>query len=861
MAKKETPLMTQYNQIKARYPDALLLFRVGDFYETFGADAVETSRVLGIVLTKRANGSASHIELAGFPHHSLESYLPRLVRAGYRVAICDQLEDPKATKGIVKRGVTELVTPGVSFNDQVLHSRSNNFLLSLHEHKGHFGVALIDVSTGEFLVSEGNTQDLQHWTSIFNPSEILYQRGGKLPSFLEKKPTARLEDWAFQYQNSYERLNQHFETLNLKGFGVEELELGLTAAGAILHYLVDSTHHNLLGHIRQIRRIPMEDHLLMDNFTLRNLEVVQATHPRGKSMLEVVDQTLTPMGARLLRRRIILPLSHRQEIERRLNLVDFFVQNSSLNEEIRNLLAGISDLDRLIGKLASDRISPREMGHLRNSLQIAQQIRETLHPYHDLPAWMDVIESMDSVLDYLHNQLQEDLPVNLSKGNVIMEGVNKELDQLRQIQSDSKNYLEELRIREAENTGISSLKVDFNNVFGYFIEVRNTHKNKVPENWIRKQTLVNAERYITEELKEYEEKILGATDRILSLENEIYAEIRLWLLEYLDVLQINTRHLAALDCATALANLALEKNYVKPKIKDQIGLDLKGLRHPIIEASLPPGHSYVPNDLKMIPDKEQIRMITGPNMSGKSAILRQTALCVILAQMGSFVPAQSASIGLTDRIFTRVGASDNLSEGESTFMVEMNEAASILNNLSDRSLILLDEIGRGTATYDGVSIAWAIAEYLHEHPTRPLTLFATHYHELNAMEASHERIKNYHIAIQRHEDQILFLRTLEPGGSEHSFGIQVARMAGMPKWVLERASQILESLENQRGGGSHHNREILSQEQMQLSFFQLDDPILEEIRSRLEKLDVNVLTPMEALIKLNEIKNLLRPGK
>lgn len=853
--------MTQYNQIKARYPDALLLFRVGDFYETFGADAVETSRVLGIVLTKRANGSASHIELAGFPHHSLESYLPRLVRAGYRVAICDQLEDPKATKGIVKRGVTELVTPGVSFNDQVLHSRSNNFLLSLHEHKGHFGVALIDVSTGEFLVSEGNTQDLQHWTSIFNPSEILYQRGGKLPSFLEKKPTARLEDWAFQYQNSYERLNQHFETLNLKGFGVEELELGLTAAGAILHYLVDSTHHNLLGHIRQIRRIPMEDHLLMDNFTLRNLEVVQATHPRGKSMLEVVDQTLTPMGARLLRRRIILPLSHRQEIERRLNLVDFFVQNSSLNEEIRNLLAGISDLDRLIGKLASDRISPREMGHLRNSLQIAQQIRETLHPYHDLPAWMDVIESMDSVLDYLHNQLQEDLPVNLSKGNVIMEGVNKELDQLRQIQSDSKNYLEELRIREAENTGISSLKVDFNNVFGYFIEVRNTHKNKVPENWIRKQTLVNAERYITEELKEYEEKILGATDRILSLENEIYAEIRLWLLEYLDVLQINTRHLAALDCATALANLALEKNYVKPKIKDQIGLDLKGLRHPIIEASLPPGHSYVPNDLKMIPDKEQIRMITGPNMSGKSAILRQTALCVILAQMGSFVPAQSASIGLTDRIFTRVGASDNLSEGESTFMVEMNEAASILNNLSDRSLILLDEIGRGTATYDGVSIAWAIAEYLHEHPTRPLTLFATHYHELNAMEASHERIKNYHIAIQRHEDQILFLRTLEPGGSEHSFGIQVARMAGMPKWVLERASQILESLENQRGGGSHHNREILSQEQMQLSFFQLDDPILEEIRSRLEKLDVNVLTPMEALIKLNEIKNLLRPGK
>ncbi|QCX53029.1 DNA mismatch repair protein MutS [Elizabethkingia sp. JS20170427COW] len=857
-AKKETPLMGQYNSIKAKYPDALLLFRVGDFYETFGEDAIKTSQILGIVLTKRANGSASHIELAGFPHHSLDSYLPKLVRAGMRVAICDQLEDPKMVKGIVKRGVTELVTPGVTFNDQVLNAKRNNFLLSVHHEKEKFGMALVDISTGELLVAEGNLEKLQHLVNTFDPSEIIYQRSSLLPDFLKNKNHFKLEDWAFQYDYAYEKLLQHFKTNSLKGFGVEEMKMAIIATGAIFAYLVEDTHHSLLQHISKIQLIPQEDYLMMDNFTLRNLEIIYPSHPKGKSLLDIIDKTTTPMGGRLLRRRLILPLKNLNEINRRLALVSFFNKEDFLKYEISELLKGISDLDRLMGKLAAEKITPKELSYFRNSLSNIQEIRGKLLQFPDVMAWLNPLNNFEEILQYLQQRLNEDLPVSLNKGNVIKEGVNEELDHLRNLQSKGKNFLDEMRDREIERTEIPSLKIDFNNVFGYYIEVRNTHKDKVPSDWIRKQTLVNAERYITEELKEYESQILGAEEKISILEHQLYRETCQHILEYIDIVQENSKIIAQLDCGVGFSTLAVNEQYTQPILNESFALNIQEGRHPIIEASLPLGEKYIPNDIFLDRDSQQIIMVTGPNMAGKSAILRQTAIIALLAQVGSFVPAKHAEIGLLDKIFTRVGASDNLAAGESTFMVEMNEAANILNNISERSLILLDEIGRGTSTYDGVSIAWAIAEYLHQEKKQPKTLFATHYHELNEMTLNFERIKNYHVSIKENKGSIIFLRKLIPGGSEHSFGIHVAKLAGMPTKVVKRAEEILTTLENNRAPQEAKDKvKKLTEESMQLSFFQLDDPVLENIREELNKIDINSLTPIEALMKLNAIKNMI----
>ncbi len=857
MAKKETPLMQQYNTIKAKYPDALLLFRVGDFYETFGQDAIKTSQILGIVLTKRANGEG-HIELAGFPHHSVDSYLPKLVRAGLRVAICDQLEDPKMVKGIVKRGVTELVTPGVTFNEQVLNSKKNNFLLSVHKEKEKYGFALVDVSTGEFLLSEGNLEKLLHVVHTFDPSEIIYQRTTELPSQLKNKNCFKLEDWAYQYDFAYEKLNAHFKTKSLKGFGIEEQKLGIISAGAIFAYLVEDTHHALLQHITKIQNIPQEDYLVMDNFTLRNLEIVYANNPQGKSLLEIIDQTSTAMGGRLLRRRIILPLKSVNEINRRLDLIEFFNKEENLKFEILDLLKGISDLDRLVGKLASEKISPKELGYLRQSFINIQEIKAKLHNFPDVLAFLEPLNDLQELISYLKNHLNEELPVNLNKGNVVKEGVSEELDYLRGLQSKGKNFLDEMCNREIERTGISSLKIDFNNVFGYYIEVRNTHKDKVPSDWIRKQTLVNAERYITEELKEYENQILGAEEKITKIEHELYRQIREQVMLYIDLIQENSKLISELDCGVALSELAISENYTRPILNDGFGIDLKEARHPIIEKSLPLGEKYIPNDIYLDRETQQIIMVTGPNMSGKSAILRQTAIVCLLAQIGCFVPAKHAEIGILDKIFTRVGATDNISAGESTFMVEMNEASNILNNISDRSLILLDEIGRGTSTYDGVSIAWAIAEYLHQHPTQAKTLFATHYHELNEMQVNFERIKNFHVSIQENKGNIIFLRKLVSGGSEHSFGIHVAKLAGMPAKVVKRAEEILKTLEESRQtSGSTEKIKRVTEENLQLSFFQLDDPVLENIREELTKIDINTLTPIEALMKLNAIKKMI----
>ncbi|AZA52801.1 DNA mismatch repair protein MutS [Chryseobacterium sp. G0201] len=856
--KKETPLMTQYNTIKAKYPDALLLFRVGDFYETFGQDAVRTSQILGIVLTKRANGDG-HIELAGFPHHSVDSYLPKLVRAGLRVAICDQLEDPKTVKGIVKRGVTELVTPGVTFNDQVLNSKKNNFLLSVHKEKEKFGIALVDVSTGEFLVSEGNLEKLLHIVNTFDPSEIIYQRSVQLPEQLKNKSAFKLEDWAYQYNFGYEKLTNHFKTNSLKGFGVENSQLAITAAGAIFAYLVEDTHHNLLAHITKIQVIPQDDFLMMDNFTLRNLEIVYPSNPQGKSLLDIIDKTSTPMGGRLLRRRIILPLKSVYEIGRRLSLIDFLNENDHLKYEISQLLKAISDLDRLMGKLAAEKISPRELGHLRQSLINIHKIKALLHPHADVLAWLEPLCDLDELIKALQNHLNEELPVSLAKGNVIKKGISEELDMLRGLQSKGRGFLDDMCQREIERTGITSLKIDFNNVFGYYIEVRNTHKDKVPSDWLRKQTLVNAERYITEELKEYESQILGAEDKIGVLENQLYRNVCSETMVYMDQIQENSNIIAQLDVAVGLSELAVSESYTKPVLTDTFSIDLKEARHPIIENALPLGEKYIPNDIYLDKDSQQIIMVTGPNMAGKSAILRQTAIVCLLAQIGSFVPAKYAEIGVLDKIFTRVGATDNISAGESTFMVEMNEAANILNNISDRSLILLDEIGRGTSTYDGVSIAWAIAEYLHQHPTQAKTLFATHYHELNEMTVNFERVKNFHVSIQENKGSIIFLRKLIPGGSEHSFGIHVAKLAGMPSKVVNRANEILKTLEASRGQGTGASETIkrVTEENMQLSFFQLDDPVLENIRQELTKIDINTLTPIEALMKLNSIKKMI----
>ena len=857
MAKKETPLMTQYNTIKAKYPDALLLFRVGDFYETFGTDAIKTSQILGIVLTKRANGEG-HIELAGFPHHSVDSYLSKLVRAGLRVAICDQLEDPKSVKGIVKRGVTELVTPGVTFNEQVLTSKRNNFLLSVHKEKEKYGVALVDISTGEFLVSEGNLEKLLHIVHTFDPSEIIYQRSTELPSQLKNKNSFKLEDWAFQYNYAYEKLTNHFKTNSLKGFGIEELKLGITASGSIFAYLVEDTHHALLQHITKIQLIPQDDYLMMDHFTLRNLEIVYPSHPQGKSLLDIIDKTSTPMGGRLLRRRLILPLKSVDEINRRLNLIEFFNKEDHLKYEIQQLLKSISDLDRLMGKLASEKISPKELGYLRHSLMNIHQIKTLLHTFDEVLAWLEPLNNLEEIISYLVNYLNEELPVNIAKGNVIKSGISEELDRLRGLQSKGKNFLDEMCEREIDRTGISSLKINFNNVFGYFIEVRNTHKDKVPADWIRKQTLVNAERYITEELKDYEEQILGAEEKISKIEHELYRKVCENVMIYIDAIQENSKIIAELDCGVGLSELAVSESYTRPILNNSFVIELKEARHPIIENALPLGEKYIPNDLFLDKDSQQIIMVTGPNMAGKSAILRQTAIICLMAQIGSFVPAKHAEIGVLDKIFTRVGATDNISAGESTFMVEMNEAANILNNISDRSLILLDEIGRGTSTYDGVSIAWAIAEYLHQHPTQAKTLFATHYHELNEMTVNFERIKNFHVSIQENKGNIIFMRKLLPGGSEHSFGIHVAKLAGMPSKVVNRANEVLKTLEKSRSqSGSKDSAKAITEENLQLSFFQLDDPVLENIREELTKIDINTLTPIEALMKLNSIKKMI----
>jgi hypothetical protein len=854
---KETPLMAQYNSIKAKYPDAVLLFRVGDFYETFGQDAVRTSQILGIVLTKRNNGG-SHTELAGFPHHSLNSYLPKLVRAGLRVAICDQLEDPKMTKGIVKRGVTELVTPGVTFNEQILTTKENNFLLSIHREKEKYGMALVDISTGEFLVSEGNSDKLMHIIHTFSPSEIIYQRKTELPNRIKDRNSFALEDWAYQYPFAYEKLTNHFKTKSLKGYGIEEFPLAITAAGAIFAYLVEDTHHTLIQHITKIQNIPQDDYLMMDGFTLRNLEIIHSNHSEGKSLLDIIDRTTTPMGGRLLRRRMILPLKSVNEINRRLSLIEFFNKEENLKYNIHDLLKSISDLDRLLGKLAAERISPKELGNFRNSLISIEKIKELLLPYPDALAWITPLHSHKELINYLQSHLNEELPVSINKGNVIKEGVSEELDKLRNLLYSGKSYLDEMCQRESERTGISSLKIDFNNVFGYYIEVRNTHKDKVPENWIRKQTLVNAERYITEELKEYESQILGAEEKIAQLEHLLYKKIEEQVLVHMDTIQNNSKTIAEIDCAVGLSELAIAENYTKPIINEDFAISIQEGRHPVIEKSLPLGEKYIPNDIFLDRDTQQIMMVTGPNMSGKSAVLRQTAIICLLAQIGSFVPAKHAEIGVLDRIFTRVGASDNISAGESTFMVEMNESANILNNITERSLILLDEIGRGTSTYDGISIAWAIAEYLHQHPTQPKTLFATHYHELNEMQNSFSRIKNYHIAIQENKNNVIFLRKLVAGGSEHSFGIYVAKLAGMPTKVVNRAKEILKTLENSRS--QNQNTESIkrvTEENLQLSFFQLDDPALESIREELTQIDINTLTPIEALMKLNKIKSMI----
>ncbi|WP_417427955.1 DNA mismatch repair protein MutS [Halpernia sp.] len=857
MAKKETPLMTQYNGIKGKYPDALLLFRVGDFYETFGADAIRASKILGIVLTKRANGDG-HIELAGFPHHSIDTYLPKLVRAGLRVAICDQLEDPKSVKGIVKRGVTELVTPGVTFNDQVLNSKKNNFLLSLHKEKEKYGMAFVDISTGEFLIAEGNLEKLLHLVSTFDPSEIIYQRTTEIPTQLKNKNCFKLEDWAFQYSYAYEKLTAHFKTNSLKGFGIDDLKLGITSAGAIFAYLVEDTHHSLLQHITKIIKIPQDDYLMMDGFTLRNLEIVYPNHQEGKSLLDIIDKTITPMGGRLLRRRLILPLKSVNDINRRLNLIEFFNKEDHLKFEILDQLKAISDLDRLMGKLAAEKISPKELGYLRQSLICIQKIRELLHQFPDILAWIEPLNAQTELIQFLEHHLNQELPVNLNKGNVINKGVSQELDYLRGLQNKGKNFLDEMCEREIVRTGISSLKINFNNVFGYFIEVRNSHKDKVPGDWIRKQTLVNAERYITVELKEYEDQILGAEEKISKLEFSLYRKVCEKAMLYIDLIQENSKLIAKIDVAIGLSELAITESYTKPILNETFEINLKEARHPIIENALPLGEKYIPNDVFLDKDSQQIIMVTGPNMAGKSAILRQTALICLMAQIGSFVPAKHAEIGILDKIFTRVGATDNISSGESTFMVEMNEAANILNNISERSLILLDEIGRGTSTYDGVSIAWAIAEYLHQHPTQAKTLFATHYHELNEMTLSFERIKNFHVSIQENKGNIIFLRKLISGGSEHSFGIHVAKIAGMPAKVVNRASEILKTLEESRSSkGNSEKIKRVTEENLQLSFFQLDDPVLENIREELTKMDINTLTPIEALMKLNSIKKMI----
>jgi DNA mismatch repair protein MutS len=858
--------MKQYHQIKSKHPGALLLFRVGDFYETFGEDAIKTSRILGIVLTKRKNGAAAEIELAGFPHHSLETYLPKLVRAGQRVAVCDQLEDPKMTKTIVKRGVTELVTPGVAFNDQVLTQKSNNYLAAVHFGKTEVGVAFLDVSTGDFFVGQGPSDRVEKLLSVFNPSEIIYQKQ-RLEAFKAlARPTEcdyRLEDWVFTEDFANDHLCTHFATKNLVGFGVQYIGLGVIAASAALHY-VKENQLKTLHHIRSLSRIDETEHLWMDRFTIRNLELLYAQHEQGISLLEVIDQTLTPMGGRLMKRWLVMPLTNLNAIQGRIATVDWFYQEMDRADEIRTLLNQCGDLERLVSKVAVGKVNPRELRHLHRTLSLIVPLQATLQAGVKNPQIAQLINSLrdcSALLDTIDRTLELEPALSVGKGGVIREGVDDALDELRRISHHGKAYLDALQEREAQATGISSLKIAYNNVFGYYIEVRNTHKDKVPEAWIRKQTLVNAERYITEELKTYEEKILGAESKILEIEQRLYSELVQSLISDVEEIQANALALARIDVFCGLAVLAKEHHYSKPEVNDSTVIHIEEGRHPVIERALKTGEIYVANDVFLSNEEQQILMITGPNMSGKSAVLRQTALIVLLAQIGSFVPAKKAVLGIVDKLFSRVGASDNLSAGESTFMVEMNETASILNNLSERSLVILDEIGRGTSTYDGISIAWSITEYLHENATyRPKTLFATHYHELNEMARRFPRIKNYSIAVKELGKNILFLRKLVEGGSEHSFGIHVARLAGMPDWVVARAEKVLSDLESshEKVGKTPEKRVSKKGEPgVQLSFFQLNDPVLEQIHETLVSIDINGLTPVEALIKLHEIKKVI----
>ncbi len=858
MAKKaaETPLMKQYNQIKGKYPEALLLFRVGDFYETFGEDAIKTSKILGIVLTKRANGSASHIELAGFPHHSLETYLPKLVRAGQRVAICDQLEDPKMTKKIVKRGVTELVTPGVTTNDQVLKPKSNNFLASIFLDKDQHGISFCDISTGEFFIAEGSIEYLEKLIQSLNPSEILYSKNKRKQYhqfFGSKHYSFPLEEWLFQEDYAREVLTNHFKVSSLKGFGVEDKKKGVVAAGAIFHYLKD-TRNDRLSHITSISRIERDEFVWMDKFTVRNLELFNSYNSDGTSLLDIIDQTSSPMGGRLLKRWLALPLKSKTKIESRQAAVNEFLKNVELRDTVKSSLENIYDLERLVSKLSIGKINPKELKQLSRALEYSNEVRNLCLPknHKKLSLLADRLNPCEKLLNKLKTYLVEDPAIAIGKGNIIKSGISNELDEIRDLLSSGKDKLISIQKRESESTGIASLKIAFNNVFGYYLEVRNTHKDKVPEEWIRKQTLVNAERYITEELKEYEQKILGAEEKILAIEGQIYNDLVQDCSEYLGLIQVNAQVLAEIDCLLSFALSAASNNYICPEINDDFELDIKDGRHPVIEKKLALGEEYIANDTFMDNSSQQILMITGPNMSGKSALLRQTALITLMAQMGSFIPASSAKMGIVDKIFVRVGASDNISEGESTFMVEMNETASILNNLSDRSLILLDEIGRGTSTYDGISIAWSIAEFIHNHPYRAKTLFATHYHELNEMAETFERIKNFNVSVKELDKNIIFMRKLKEGGSEHSFGIHVAKMAGMPNLVINRANTVLKSLEKSRSGDE--KQKVKSAEDLQLSFFKLDDPILETIREDIKGLDINTLTPVEALMKLSEIK-------
>ncbi|MDC7139744.1 DNA mismatch repair protein MutS [Bacteroides finegoldii] len=860
-------MMKQFLDLKAQHPDAVMLFRCGDFYETYSTDAIVASEILGITLTKRANGKGKTVEMAGFPHHALDTYLPKLVRAGKRVAICDQLEDPKMTKKLVKRGITELVTPGVSINDNVLNYKENNFLAAVHFGKASCGVAFLDISTGEFLTAEGPFDYVDKLLNNFAPKEILFERGKRLMfegNFGSKFFTFELDDWVFTETTAREKLLKHFETKNLKGFGVEHLKNGIIASGAILQYLT-MTQHTQIGHITSLARIEEDKYVRLDKFTVRSLELIGNMNDGGSSLLNVIDRTISPMGARLLKRWMVFPLKDKKPIDERLNVVEYFFRQPDFKELIEEQLHLIGDLERIISKVAVGRVSPREVVQLKVALQAIEPIKlACIQADNASLNWIgEQLNLCVTIRDRIAKEIKNDPPLAVNKGGVIQDGVNADLDELRRISYSGKDYLLQIQQRESERTGIPSLKVAYNNVFGYYIEVRNVHKDKVPPEWIRKQTLVNAERYITQELKEYEEKILGAEDKILILETQLYTDLVQALMEFIPQIQINANQIARLDCLLSFANVARENRYIRPIIEDNDVLDIRQGRHPVIEKQLPIGEKYIANDVMLDSDTQQIIIITGPNMAGKSALLRQTALITLLAQIGSFVPAESAHIGLVDKIFTRVGASDNISVGESTFMVEMNEAADILNNVSSRSLVLFDELGRGTSTYDGISIAWAIVEYIHEHPkAKARTLFATHYHELNEMEKSFKRIKNYNVSVKEVDNKVIFLRKLERGGSEHSFGIHVAKMAGMPKSIVKRANEILKQLESdnrQQGIAGKPLAEVSENRGgMQLSFFQLDDPILCQIRDEILNLDVNNLTPIEALNKLNDIKKIVR---